>query len=129
GLSLKYLVPLAAIGRAYINMKMQAAVDLPLMSIYLFRKRAVIAILELPMDGVRRGAKVGSISDGRGGCYRGYAEPAFDSLGGSFVECVVEFAQRMMDNHAKAFFVRVLDALVKMSAVKAKGRSQVPLHA
>ena len=57
GLSLKYLVPLAAIGRAYINTKMQAAVDLPLMSIYLLRKRAVIAISEPPMDGFAVGRR------------------------------------------------------------------------
>jgi hypothetical protein len=49
GLCSKYLVPLAAIGHAYINMEMQGAVDLLLTSIRL-SKPVVMATSDSPMD-------------------------------------------------------------------------------
>ena len=64
-----------------------------------------------------------------GGGYCGRAEPVFDLLGVPFVECVIEFAQRMTDHDAETFFVCVQDAMLKVGAVQTEGGRKISLHA
>src|SRR5438105_3650596 len=56
-------------------------------------------------------------------------KPSFDFVGVLFVECIRDFAQRMTDDHAKSFLVKVPDALLEILAAHVKSLRQIALRA